>query len=78
MHRHHALRGIADDEAWFNQNRAMIVSKYNGQWVLVKDKSVRGAFPSYDAAFTAGVQQFGLQGGFVVKQAVPSDPKAVI
>lgn len=75
---HYALRGIADDEAWFNQNRATIMAQYSEQWVLVKDKAVRGAFPTYDAAFTAGVQQFGLQGGFVVKQAVPAAPKAVI
>jgi hypothetical protein len=72
------LRGIPDEEAWFNQNRAAIIAQYSGQWILVKDKSVRGAFPTYDAAFNAGIQQFGLNSGFIVKQAVASDPKIVI
>lgn len=72
------LRGIPDEETWFKQNRAAIVAQYNGQWILVKDKSVRGAFPTYDAAFNAGIQQFGLNSGFIVKQATMSDPKVVI
>lgn len=75
---HYALRGIQDEITWFNQNRAPIVEQYQGQWVLVKDRGVRGAFPSYEAAFAAAVQQFGPQGGFLIKQAVLNDPKAVI
>lgn len=72
------LRGIQDEESWFNQNRAMIVGQYQGQYVLIKDKGVRGAFPTYDAAFTAGIKQYGPQGGFVVKQALMTDPKVII
>lgn len=78
LHGHHALRGISDEVSWFNQNRAMIVQKYAGQYILVKDKSVRGVYKTYDAAFTAGIQQFGPQGGFLVKLAVMEDPKVTI
>lgn len=66
---------LADEIAWFNQSRATIVQQYGGQWVLVKNQGVRGAFKTYALAFEAGVKQFGPTGGFLVKQALMHDPK---
>lgn len=68
---------LADEIAWFNANRSTIVQRYAGQWVLVKDQGVRGAFPSYEAAFSAGVKQFGTA-PFLVKQALMQDVKGVV
>jgi hypothetical protein len=65
--------GLQEDTAWFDQNRAFIAGKYQGQWVLVKDQAVRGAYASYSAAYTAGVNQFGTQ-PFLVKEATEEDP----
>lgn len=62
--------GVQEDMAWFNQNRAFIVQQYQGQFVLIRDQAVRGAYPTFQAAYDAGVQQFGA-GSFVVKEALP-------
>jgi hypothetical protein len=65
---------LSDEKTWFNANRATIASQYQGQWVLVRDKAVRGAYPSYEQAYGAGVAQFGPQGGFLIQQALLQDP----
>lgn len=65
--------GVQEDVAWFNENRAFIAQQYNGQFVLIKDQAVRGAYPTYDAAYNAGVAQFGTA-AFAVKEALPEEP----
>lgn len=65
---------LQDEQAWFEKNRAYIAQQYPGQYVLVKNQAVQGAFPTYDAAFNAGVKQFGPQGAFLVKQALAQEP----
>lgn len=69
---------LADEQAWFDKNRAFIATQYAGQYVLVKDQAVQGAFPTFDAAYKAGSQRFGAQGQFLVKQALPTEPKVII
>lgn len=65
---------LRDEQNWFNANRAYIAQQYQGQYVLVKNLQVAGAFPSYKDAFDAGIKQFGLQGDFLVKQALAKEP----
>lgn len=69
---------LADEQAWFEKNRAFISGQYNGQYVLVKNAAVQGAFPTYDAAYKAGSQRFGAAGQFLVKQALAQEPKVII
>jgi hypothetical protein len=69
---------LADEQAWFNQNRAFITQNYPGKFVLVKNQSVQGAYPTFSSAYQAGVSRFGAQGQFLVKQALPSEPKHTI
>jgi hypothetical protein len=63
---------VQDDLAWFEANRQFIAQNYSGQWVLIKDKAIKGAFPTDSAAMTAGYQMFGAQ-PFVVKQALAQE-----
>jgi hypothetical protein len=65
---------VADEQAWFDANRAFIAQNYSGQYVVVKDKQIRGAYPSYAAAFQAGTQMFGANSGFLVQQALAQKP----
>lgn len=58
-----------DDLSWFESNRAFIASTYQGQWVVVKDKAIKGSYPTDTAAMQAAFQMFGAS-GFVVKQAM--------
>lgn len=61
---------VADEQSWFDSNRAFIAQQYNGQWLVVKDKAIKGAYPNYAAAFQAGTQMFGANSGFLVEQAL--------
>lgn len=60
-----------DDLAWFESNRAFIAQTYQGQWVLIKDKTIRGAYPTDQQAILAGLQAFGKD--FLVKQALAQE-----
>lgn len=65
---------VQDELAWFESNRAFIAQNYGGQFVVIKDKEVKGAYPNYDSAYKAATQQFGAQGGFAIKQALDKEP----
>lgn len=65
---------VSDEASWFNSNRAFIANQYNGQWVLVKDQKIQGAYPDYASAYQAGVQMFGPNSGFLVEQALAQAP----
>jgi hypothetical protein len=60
----------SDDIAWFETNRGYISTQYPGQYVLIKDKAVIGAYPDWTSAFQAGTVMFGAD-QFTVKQATP-------
>lgn len=66
-----------DDEAWFEANRGFIAQQYSGQFVVVKDKAVVGAYPDYASAFQAATSMFGAQ-PIVIKQALPQEPVRTI
>lgn len=63
---------LQDEINWFESNRAYIAQQYQGQWVLVSGQTVRGSYPSYEAAYVAGTQMFGQQ-PFLVKQALATE-----
>lgn len=63
---------VKDELSWFESNRKFIAATYQGQWVLIKDKAIKGAYPTMAAAMTAGFQMFGAQ-PFVVKQALAEE-----
>lgn len=63
---------IEDEIAWFDSNRAFISQQYNGQWVVIKDKAVRGAYPTQDDALKAALKMFGTE-KFLIKQALPEE-----
>lgn len=61
---------LYDDLAWFETARQWISATYPGQFVVIKNKAVVGAYPTAAAAHQAGVAMFGAE-QFAVKQAVP-------
>lgn len=62
------LSGQNEDSTWFEANRIQIARQYPGQYVLIKDLAVQGAFPDFQSAYNAGMAKFGTQ-PFLVKQA---------
>ncbi len=67
------MGALSDDLAWFETQRGALAQQYPGQWLLIKDKQVQGAYPDYGSAFTAGTAKFGTQ-PFAVKQALAQQP----
>lgn len=63
---------LQDDLSWFESNRQFIAQTYQGQWVLIKDKMIKGAYPTDQAALKAGLQAFGKD--FLIKQALAQEP----
>lgn len=61
-----------EDIAWFEQNRTFIAEQYPGQWVVVKNLAVVGAYPDYASAYDAGTQMFGTE-PFLVKEATSTE-----
>ena len=46
---------MSDDTAWFEASRVNIAAQYPGQYVIIKNKAVVGAYPDYQTAYSAGV-----------------------
>lgn len=67
------MGALSDDLAWFETQRGALAQQYPGQWLLIKDKQVQGAYPDYGSAFTAGTAKFGTQ-PFAIKQALAQQP----
>lgn len=65
---------IADEEAFYKSNKAAIVQRYMGRWIVVKDGAVAGDYGTYEDALAAAVARFGASGGFMVKQVMEQDP----
>lgn len=54
------LDDIASEIAYFKAHRADLLRIYRGQYVLIKEESVFGGFPSAEAAYKEGLQRFGI------------------
>lgn len=59
---------MAEDTAWFEASRVNIAKQYPGQYVVVKNQAIVGAYPDYQSAYNAGTAMFGTE-PFLVKFA---------
>ncbi len=53
-------------EKWLNNHR--------GQYVVIKDSTILNFFPSFEGAYRAGVDEWGIDTDFLVKQIVDHEP----
>jgi|HubBroStandDraft_4_1064222.scaffolds.fasta_scaffold00002_213 hypothetical protein len=54
-------------ESWLAENS-------EGQYVVIRGEEVLGRYPTYQAAFEQGVQTYGRDTPFLIKQILPDDP----
>lgn len=64
---------LEQETRWFESQRAHLAATYYGKYLVIKGEQVRGSHDSAQAAYEAGLKEFGLD-GFLVKRALPSDP----
>lgn len=54
-----------------------IMKKHAGRWVVFREGVVASAHDDQDQAYSAGVAEFGIEGGFVVAQVAEVTPTPI-
>jgi hypothetical protein len=62
----------------YASNKAEWLNAHPGEFALVGKKRAVGFYPTYEAAFEAGLEEFGIGTDFLIKQVVEHDPVFVI
>ena len=62
----------------FEQHKQEWLQSHPGAFVVISDTSVAGFYPDYESAFRAGLQKFGVQENFLVKQVWAEEPVYLI
>ena len=57
----------------FEQHKADYLECFPDQFVLIKGEQMRGPFPTAEAAYEAGLREYGLV-PFLVRQVLKEDP----
>jgi len=57
---------------WYLANQDELVEKYNGKYLLIKDKKVAGFFDSSLDALTEGEEKFKM-GTFIIQLCTPGE-----
>mgnify|MGYP005813194737 CR=1 FL=1 len=65
---------LAREQETYSSHKAVWLAKHPGRYVVIKDSSVLGFFDSFQAAYTAGAIQFGIDNDFLVKKIVQNEP----
>jgi hypothetical protein len=60
---------------YFDAHRGELLQQHRNEFVLIHEEEVIGAYPTFDAAYTAGVQALGIK-PFLVRQVLDRDPPA--
>jgi hypothetical protein len=58
----------------FQQHRDEWLRSHPGEYVAIQDDAIAGFFSSYQDAFKAGLQKFGVRRSFLVKQIWTTEP----
>jgi hypothetical protein len=62
----------------FEQNKQEWLLSHTGHFVVISGVTVAGFYPDYESAFMAGLEKFGIQGSFLVKQVWAEEPVYLI
>jgi hypothetical protein len=57
----------------FESHRSEWVKSHLGRFVAIQGNEFVGFFPSFEVAFNAGVEKFGVRYAFLVKEILPQD-----
>jgi len=69
---------LSDELSWYESNKSAWLGPHSGEFVLIGGKDTIGFFPSYEKAFEAGLETFGIGTDFLIKQVVEHEPVFVI
>jgi hypothetical protein len=75
---HKPKEPLSEELAFYEEHKAEWLGSHSGEYVLVCGTREPGFFPSYEAAFEAGLQRFGLGKEFLIRQVCEHEPVFVI
>jgi len=75
---HKHKRPLAEELSVYDKHKAEWLSSHAEEFALIGSGETAGFFPTYEAAFEAGLQRFGLGKEFLIKQVVEHEPVFVI
>jgi hypothetical protein len=62
---------------WFKENLPVLMKEYKGKFVIVYEQSIRGAFPSFNAALDNALT-FAAPGDFLVQHCTSEEESAEV
>lgn len=65
---------LSTELMFYEGHKAVWLEQHRGEYVVVKEASPLGFFPSFKEAYTAGVVAWGIGTDFLVKQIVEHEP----
>lgn len=65
---------VREESRRFRAQLPELIKKYAGRWVVFRDGAVQADFDDEETAYTSGVQEFGVRGGFVIARVVEEQP----
>ena len=75
----HKKKGSLTEElGWYESHKAEWLPAQTGKFALVGGQHLAGFYSTYEQAFEAGLQEFGLDAEFLIKQVADQDPVFVI
>ncbi|MDD4032006.1 MAG: hypothetical protein PHS48_02040 [Bacteroidales bacterium] len=63
---------LKDQFIWYLENQSELVKKYNGKFLVIKDKSSAGVYDNQDIALIEAEKNFGL-GNFIIQKCSPGE-----
>ncbi len=69
---------LHNELSYYEAKKREWLSSHAEEFVLISDHSDAGFFPTYETAFRAGLQRFGVSRDFLIKQVVEHEPVFVI
>ncbi len=65
---------LAVELEYYAQHKAEWLAHKTGNYVVIKDSSLLGLYPNFEAAYRAGAATYGLNTDFLVKQILEHEP----
>jgi hypothetical protein len=56
----------------YRDNQEELVKQYNGKYLVIIDKHIKGAYESYDLAYIEALKKFAA-GSFLIQKCSPGD-----
>lgn len=69
---------LAEELSLYESKKSEWLRSHSGEFVLIGGRKPAGFYPTYERAFEVGLEKFGVQSEFLIKQVVEQEPVFVI